>query len=86
MARRRGLRLAPPHRPGFELHRAVAMRYRGKADSVYIDCECGATDIAAVWWDKPPAGWDREQWPKLREAIVIYLASFDAARDTSEPS
>lgn len=64
------------HRRGYDRHRGLVISYRGKADSVYVECECGFSDYVAVWYDKPSPGWDKEQWPKLLRSISIFLASF----------
>ena len=57
-------------------HRAVSMEFRGKRDSVYITCECGFVDCIGNWYDKPPRGWDKEQWPRLIEGIQMFLDSW----------
>lgn len=57
-------------------HRASSIEYRGKADSVYITCWCGKVEFAALWYETAPKGWSRRQWPKLIEAVRLYLESW----------
>lgn len=56
-------------------HRVSQIEYRGKTDSVYVTCGCGKVECFATWWDQPPKGWSKRQWPRLIEAIRLYLRS-----------
>ena len=58
------------------MHYAGNISYRGKDDSVYISCEiCDKEECIAIWHFKPPKGWSKKQWPKLRASICLYLDS-----------
>lgn len=58
------------------LHVAGSIEYRGKVDSVYIECmRCEHIECVGVWWTNPPKGWSKKHWPKLHAAICLYLDS-----------
>lgn len=59
-------------------HYAGKIEYRGKADSVYITClHCDKIECVGTWCTTPYKGWSKRQWPRLIEAITIYLSSFE---------
>lgn len=58
------------------VHIAGKIEYRGKPDSVYIEClKCSRVECVGVWFGKPPRGWSKKHWPKLHAAICLYLDS-----------
>lgn len=62
------------------LHRAGSIHYRGKPDSVYVECvDCNHEECVGVWWTKPPPGWDKAHWPYLMETIETFLLAFRAS-------
>lgn len=59
------------------VHIAGKIEYRGKVDSVYIECmKCSHVECVGVWFTKPPKGWSKKHWPKLHAAICLYLDAF----------
>lgn len=62
------------------IHKAHSIHWRGKVDSVYVDCECGATECIGVWFDRPPKNWSKKQWSLLHESILYFLDSFNRFR------
>lgn len=57
-------------------HVAGKIEFRGKVDSVYIECmKCSHVECVGVWFTKPPKGWSKKHWPKLQAAICLYLDS-----------
>jgi hypothetical protein len=60
------------------IHVVGTIEYRCKPDSVYISClRCSHIECIGTWYFKPPEGWSKRQWPKLKQAICLYLNSMD---------
>jgi len=64
-------------------HIAGKIEYRGRVDSVYIECmRCSHIECVGVWWTDTPKGWSKKQWPKLHAAICLYLDAMEALHRT----
>ena len=67
------------------VHVAGKIEYRGKVDSVYVECmRCSRVECVGVWWVKAPKGWSKKHWPKLQAAICLYLDSIGAIHSSSK--
>lgn len=63
------------------LHIVCKISYRGKKDSVDVECFCGHKDCLAVWyfWDgKCNPGWDKKMWDETGVAIDSFLSLVSA--------
>ena len=49
------------------------IEYRGKQDSVYIECPCGEKECVASWFTKCPYGWDKKYWKRTKNIINLFL-------------
>jgi hypothetical protein len=54
-------------------HQVWTISLRGKPDSVYVDCHCGAGECIGVWFQHPPKGWDPNGWHLIMDAIKKML-------------
>ena len=63
-------------------HFIYKIEYRGKADSVDVECVCGHKECFALWdWDATaedeestcPKGWDRQYWDQSGRLVSNFL-------------
>ena len=60
------------------LHRPGIIQYRGKNDSVYVECvDCSHIECIAVWHNKPLKDWSKRGWDQLINTITIFLQYWD---------
>lgn len=63
-------------------HVVVAIYYRGKPDSLYMECSCGEMEIWAEW--KRYENW--EITPKLQKAFIAFLEAYHSGDTQIYPS